>query len=232
MVFLNLFLKKSGVSLFVVTTACVLEPANVYLDSMDFTSAELFLIEKDPKLGAVIQAHGHLDMRPERAEFESLVRSIIGQQISVKAASSIYQRLVTATKLEPNVIASLNEAQIKEIGLSQSKARYLTDLAEHFVRDASVFNHLAELVDADVITELTRIKGIGIWTAQMFLMFTLRRPDVFAPDDHGLQNAVERIYEYSEKLKRAELEQIAENWSPYRTTASLHLWHSLKNEPV
>lgn len=204
----------------------------LYCNSMDFTSAELFLIEKEPKLGAVIRAHGHLDMRPQHSEFESLVRSIIGQQISVKAAASVYERFSTVTELEPNIITELGEEQIKEIGLSRPKARYLIDLAEHFVRDANVFNHLGSLSDEEVIAELTRVKGIGVWTAQMFLMFTLRRPDVFAPDDRGLQNAIEKIFGYSEKLRRAELEQIAESWAPYRTTASLHLWHSLKNEPI
>ncbi len=204
----------------------------LYCNSMDFTSAELFLIEKEPKLGAVIRAHGHLDMRPQHSEFESLVRSIIGQQISVKAAASVYERFSTVTELEPNIITELGEEQIKEIGLSRPKARYLKDLAEHFVRDPSVFKHLGNLSDEEVIAELTQVKGIGVWTAQMFLMFTLRRPDVFAPDDRGLQIAIEKIFRYSEKLKRSQLEKIAEVWAPYRTTASLHLWQSLKNEPV
>ncbi len=204
----------------------------LYCNRMDFTTAELFLIKKEPKLGAVIQAHGHLDMRPQRSEFESLVRSIIGQQVSVKAAASVYERFSDVTKLEPNIITELGEDQIKEIGLSRPKARYLKDLAEHFVRDPSVFKHLGNLSDEEVIAELTQVKGIGVWTAQMFLMFTLRRPDVFAPDDRGLQIAIEKIFRYSEKLKRSQLEKIAEVWAPYRTTASLHLWQSLKNEPV
>lgn len=199
---------------------------------MKFTTAELFLIEKDSKLGAVIQTNGHLDLRPQRSEFESLVRSIIGQQISVKAASSIYERFSAVTKLEPSSIAELSEEQIKEVGLSRPKARYLIDLAEHFVKDPEVFNHLESLSDEDVITELTKVKGIGVWTAQMFLMFTLRRPDVFAPADRGLQVSIQNIFSTADSLKPVEYEKIAQAWAPYRSTASLHLWHSLKNEPV
>ena len=199
---------------------------------MDYTPAVLFLIEKDSRLGAVIQANGHLDLRPRRSEFESLVRSIIGQQISVKAASSIYERFEAVTELKPAAVAILDEEQIKEIGLSRSKAGYLADLAKHFVSDPAVFNHLNKLSDEDVIEELTKVKGIGVWTAQMFLMFTLRRPDVFAPADRGLQVAIQNIFGIADSLKPVEYEKIAQTWAPYRSTASLHLWHSLKNEPV
>lgn len=94
-----------------------------------------------------------------------------------------------------------------------------------------VFNHLDTLSDDEVITELTKIKGIGVWTAQMFLMFTLVRPDIFAPDDRGLQLAVQRLYALPDVPPRSELEQIATKWAPYRTIASWHLWHSLNNSP-
>jgi len=115
--------------------------------------------------------------------------------------------------------------------LSGQKYKYIHDLAEHFVRDSMVFDHLDTLSDDDVIAELTKVKGIGVWTAQMFLMFTLVRPDVFAPDDRGLQLAIQKLYALPDVPPRSELETIAEAWAPYRTVASWHLWHSLDNEP-
>src|SRR5262249_51818122 len=121
--------------------------------------------------------------------------------------------------------------QLRALGLSRSKGSYIHDLAEHFVRDAAVFDHLDRLPDADVIAELTRVKGIGIWTAQMFLMFTLGRLDVFAPDDVGLQRAIVQLYDLPAVPPRAELEALADRWRPYRTVACWHLWQSLDNEP-
>lgn len=185
----------------------------------------------DPVMKKLISEHGRIAFRPERDYFEALSNSIISQQISVKAAASIFGRFREITKLQPTITFDLDEKQIKEIGLSGQKAKYLKDLAEHFVDDSAVFNHLDSLNDDEVIAELTKVKGIGVWTAQMFLMFTLHRPDIFAPDDRGLQLAIEK--HYGQKLGRAELEKFAEKmWAPYRTSASLHLWRSLDNEPV
>src|SRR5690606_33672396 len=118
----------------------------------------------------------------------------ISQQISVKAAASIFERFVESTGLLPERALDITAEQIKFIGLSVQKARYLSDLALHFANNSQVFNHLEELDDEAVISELTKVKGIGAWTAQMFLMFTLQRPDVFAPGDRGLQLAIENIY--------------------------------------
>lgn len=124
---------------------------------------------------------------------------------------------------------ALSDDQARLIGLSGRKLSYLKDLAEHFVNDSAVFNHLDGLSDDDVISELTQVKGIGVWTAQMFLIFTLHRPDVFAPDDRGLQLAIEK--HYGIPASRNRLAQLAESWAPYRSTASLHLWKSLDNTP-
>jgi DNA-3-methyladenine glycosylase II len=194
--------------------------------------AERALIQLDPQLGSVIQAHGSITRQPRTDYFASLVRAIVGQQLSVKAAATIFERFVAATHLDPHTVTQLTEEQRKAIGLSRSKARYIQDLAAHFVQDAAVFNHLDSLSDDNVIGELTAITGIGVWTAQMFLMFTLIRPDVFAPDDVGLQQAVKRLYGWGEVPPRSTLEAFAERWKPYRTTASWHLWHSLDNAPV
>lgn len=195
------------------------------------TDAERVLGKRDPVLAQVIARHAPLALRPERDYFEALSSSIISQQISVKAAASIFGRFKGVTKLQPEIVANLSNEQVKTIGLSGQKTKYLRDLAEHFVRDSAVFNHLDSLSDDEVIAELTRVKGIGVWTAQMFLLFTLHRPDVFAPDDRGLQLAIEKLYGLS--AGRAELEKFAEEkWAPYRSTASLYLWRSLDNEPV
>ena len=155
---------------------------------MQYSKAEKHLISIDPVLGQLIKKHRPLVDRPQRSDyFASLTRSIIGQQISVKSASRIFERFGKITKLDPSKVASMNDDQVSLIGLSGPKRRYLQDLAEHFVKDSEVFNHLAKLSNDEVIDELTRVKGIGVWTAQMFLIFTLARQDVFAADDRGLQ---------------------------------------------
>lgn len=199
---------------------------------MDLSSEELALASLDPVLGAMIKANGPISRESREGYFASLARSIIGQQISVKAAAKIMERFEATTNMDPERTAELSEEDSKLIGLSGQKYKYVRDLADHFVRDSMVFNHLDTLSDDDVITELTKVKGIGVWTAQMFLMFTLGRTDIFAPDDRGLQLAVKKLYSLADVPSRAELEDIAAQWSPYRTIASWHLWHSLDNEPV
>lgn len=198
---------------------------------MALSSAEIALSRLDPTLGKIIDANGHIDLAVERDYFEALASSIVSQQISVKAAAKIFGRFRDATNLKPERILELTDIEVKAIGLSGQKSRYLHDLAEHFVEDSAVFSHLGTLNDDEVITELTSIKGIGVWTAQMFLIFTLHRPDVFAPDDRGLQLAIQKIYDVS-IVKHAELESFAEKWAPYRSAACLHLWRSLDNTPA
>ncbi len=200
-----------------------------YTKGMKLTAAERTLQTLDPILGTLITQHGTLPLRPTRGYFEDLARSIVSQQISVKAAAKIFERFTRATDLQPEKVLELTDTDIKTIGLSDQKSRYLHDLAQHFVDDQAVLDHLETLSDDDVIGELTRVKGIGTWTAQMFLIFTLHRPDIFAPDDRGLQLAVEKLYEHT--FTHDELAQFAERWAPYRSTACLHLWHSLDNKP-
>lgn len=202
-----------------------------HTEVMKLTEAEQTLSSQDPAMAGLIAANGTIKPRPERDYFEALASSIISQQISVKAAANIFGRFRDVTDLKPAKAVKLTDVQVKQIGLSGQKARYIHDLAEHFVRDSAVFNHLDSLSDDEVISELTAVKGIGVWTAQMFLIFTLRRPDVFAPDDRGLQIAIQTQYKLKELPGRAQLEKFAEKWAPYRTTASLHLWQSLDNAP-
>jgi DNA-3-methyladenine glycosylase II len=141
-------------------------------------------------------------------------------------------RFREVTSLRPDAAADLTDDQVKYIGLSGQKARYLRDLAEHFVQDAAIFDHLESLSDDEVAAELTKVKGIGVWTAQMFLMFTLARPDVFAPDDLGLQNAIMKVYDLPERPTRAAAIERSELWRPYRTIACYHLWRTLDGAPT
>lgn len=194
--------------------------------------AELFLRDRDPVLGTLFDTYT-IRLRPRRDDyFASLCRSIIGQQVSVAAAAAIAARFETVTKLDPEAVANLGDDDIKTIGLSRQKAGYLRDLGAHFAADPALYDHLELLDDEAVIEELVRVKGIGVWTAQMFLMFTLTRPDVFAPDDVGLQNGMMKLYGWDSLPKKKELAAIAEQWSPYRSVASLLLWESLDNAPA
>jgi len=193
--------------------------------------AEKILVRQDPKLGALIELQKPLVHKPRTNYFYSLTRSIVGQQVSVAAATTIFARLEKATGINPAKIAELSEEQIKAIGLSRQKAGYIKDLAQHFVDNPQVYNHLGQLSDEEVIKDLTEVKGIGVWTAQMFLMFTLVRLDVFAPDDIGLQRAMKQLYGWKAVPSREKLEKNAVQWQPYRTVACWHLWQSLHNEP-
>jgi DNA-3-methyladenine glycosylase II len=200
-------------------------------DPAQISAAELALQKLDPKLAVLISAQAPLNRMRAGTYFGNLVRSIVSQQISVAAAASILARIKAATDLEPARVIALTLDELRALGLSRGKAGYIHDLAEHFVQDAAVFDHLDALPDDQVITELVGVKGIGVWTAQMFLMFTLGRLDVFAPDDVGLQRAIVRLYGMAAVPPRADLEKLAETWRPYRTVASWHLWESLKNTP-
>ena len=198
----------------------------------EIAKAEKELQGLDSKLGTLIELQKPLLHKPRTNYFFSLCRSIIGQQVSVAAAATIFGRLEAATDIDPTKIAKLSESAIKAIGLSRQKAGYIKDLAQHFVDDPQVYNHLGQLPDEEVIADLTAVKGIGVWTAQMFLMFTLVRLDVFAPDDIGLQRAMKQLYGWKIVPSKEKLERTAERWRPYRTVACWHLWHSLDNEPA
>ncbi len=194
--------------------------------------AEIKLSELDPQLGVLIGAQSPITLRPQGGDFFSLCRSIIAQQVSVASASAIFGRLEASTELAPAAVAGLTDEATRTIGLSRQKTAYIRDLARHFLENPGIYTHLNRNSDEDVIAELTIIKGIGVWTAQMFLMFTLRRPDVFAPDDIGLQRAMKQLYGWDSVPNTRVLAATAERWRPYRTVASLHLWASIENAPA
>lgn len=204
--------------------------------------ADTHLARADPVLAGLIADHGGplpdgRDARGRPAElYGALVRSIAGQQLSVKAARAIYLRLEarfggrTPTPLE--ILADDPEQLRAAAGFSRAKVSYLRSLAEHVERGELELERLAELDDDTVIAELTAVKGIGEWTAHMFLMFTLHRPDVLPVGDLGVRNAVMRAYGLERPPTPKELSALAEPWRPHRTRACLYLWRSLDNEPV
>ncbi|HET8567801.1 MAG TPA: DNA-3-methyladenine glycosylase [Candidatus Limnocylindria bacterium] len=188
---------------------------------------------------ALIDRHGALDVsrwtrgRP-RDPFGSLLRSIVGQQLSVAAARSIFARLVEAnggTSPTPEELLRLRAGTLRRAGLSAAKVEYVRDLARHVLRGDLELRALRRLDDEEAIERITAVKGLGRWTAEMFLMFHLRRPDVFPVGDLGVRRAIERAYG-REMPTPQELRAIAERWRPYRTLASLYLWESLTGPPL
>lgn len=194
----------------------------------------------DPVIGALVEAHGPLDEderrrgRPADA-YGALLRSIVGQQLSTKAARTIYERLCAlygGATPSPEQLVATDPDELRGVGLSRAKASYLRSLAEHVIAGELELDYLAELPDEEVSEQLTAVKGLGQWTADMFLIFHLRRPDVLPVGDLGIRRGAQVAYGLDELPKPAELEQIAEPWRPHRSLACLYLWRSLDNEPV
>jgi len=174
--------------------------------------------------------------RRERGDhYAALVRSIVGQQLSVRAARAIYGRLLEQFGGAPPTPEQLLERDPDElrvaVGLSRAKTVFLRSLAEHTVSGSLELDRVATLPDEEIVAELTAVKGIGEWSAHMFLIFQLERPDVLAVGDLGIRRAVERAYRLRDLPSAAELTERAEPWRPYRTHACLLLWHSLDNAP-
>lgn len=205
---------------------------------MAFESTEVrkglrVLCKNDPVLAGVVRSVGPFTLKPDPGGYEILVRSILSQQISVAAARTIrgrLQALLPAGKLTAKNIDALSDHELQSVGVSRQKQTYLRHLTSCTLDGTINFRRIAKASDEDAVTELLEVKGIGHWTAQMFLMFSLGRIDVFAPDDLGLRNAIQKLYELPEKPSRSELEQHADKWRPYRTIASWYLWRSLEQK--
>jgi DNA-3-methyladenine glycosylase II len=196
----------------------------------------------DPVLGALLDAHGEppLERDPARPppgeHYAALVRSIVGQQLSVIAARSIYRRLVEHFGGRPPTPAEVLAADPDEMrqaaGLSRAKTTYLRSLAGHVSAGELELERLDDLPDDEVLAELVAVKGIGEWSAHVFLMFQLERPDVLAVGDLGVRRAVERAYGLAALPTAAELTELAEPWRPWRSIACRILWRSLDNAPL
>jgi DNA-3-methyladenine glycosylase II len=191
------------------------------------------LKQADPVMAAIIDRVGPYAVRYNQPTFHTLVRSITYQQLSGKAAATIFGRLATAAKVDPltpEAILKLRPARMRALGLSGQKMEYIRTLAR-MTRDGEVsFEGLADIEDAAVIEHLTRVKGVGVWTVQMFLMFALKRPNVLPTGDLGIRAAMKKAYALPELPKPAEMEKLAAGWHPYCTIASWYLWRSLEGE--
>jgi DNA-3-methyladenine glycosylase II len=193
-------------------------------------SAIKHLKKSDPVIAGIIQRVGPYAIQYREPSFESLVRSIVYQQLSGRVASVIFARLHAAAgeeQLTPAGIMRLRPEKMRKLGLSAQKTLYIRELAKHTKRGSIVFENLPDSDDAVVIEHLTRVKGIGVWTAQMFLMFTLRRPDVLPVADLGIRTAMKQAYGLNDLPKPDEMERIATAWKPYSSIACWYLWRSL-----
>jgi len=199
-----------------------------------WTRAKRALARRDALLAQIIRAHPRIALRCRGEPFQTLARSIVGQQISVKAATSVWNRLAAAAPgVTPQTVLGLRRRALRGVGLSARKAEYLQDLARHFVNETIQVGRWPDLDDEAVIADLVEVRGIGRWTAEMFLVFNLLRPDVLPVGDLGLQRAVARHYlGHDGCAKAAEIQAIAENWRPWRSVATWYLWRSLEPVPV
>jgi DNA-3-methyladenine glycosylase II len=196
--------------------------------------AILHLKRSDPVLKALIQRVGPYGQVMAPADFSALARSIVYQQLSGKAASTIFGRLEAAVngRVTPRAVLKLDEARMRSLGLSKQKTAYLRDLAERTRSGDLDFKALPGLSDSDVIEKLTQVKGVGVWTAQMFLIFALGRPDVLPTADLGIRAAIKKQYGLPGLPKPAEMETIAAAWRPHCSVACWYLWRSLDNRPA
>jgi DNA-3-methyladenine glycosylase II len=184
----------------------------------------------DPVLAQIIEEVGPCKIQYAEADFETLVRSIVFQQLSGKAARTIFARLKGAlgdgSRMAAREVKSLTPEQMQGIGLSRQKAKYLHDLAEKTESGLIEFSRLATLSDAEVIQHLTTVKGIGVWTAHMFLLFALRRPDILAAGDLGIRSAIRRAYRLRKLPSPARVEKLGAKWRPYCSVACWYLWRT------
>jgi DNA-3-methyladenine glycosylase II len=199
-----------------------------------YPAARRHLVRHDPVLKGVIATVGDCTLQPGGDPFSLLARAIVAQQISTKAATAISGRLLKAIgprKLTAAKILAAPDELLRGVGLSANKLRALRDLAEKAQSKSVPLAKLHELQDEEVVEKLVPVYGIGRWTAQMFLIFGLGRPDVLPVDDYGLRAAVQRHYTLAELPKRDALTELAERWRPYRSVATWYMWRSLGGVP-
>ncbi len=171
---------------------------------------------------------GPCTIQYSKPDFETLVRSIVYQQLNGRAAASIYQKFrKTAGRITPRSILALEEGLMRASGLSGQKSKYILDLAEKTHSRVVRFRQIDTLTDPEVISHLTQVKGVGVWTAQMFLIFALQRPDILPTGDLGIRMAMKKAYQLTELPQPSEMEEIAAPWRPWSSIASWYLWRSL-----
>jgi len=192
--------------------------------------ATAHLKKADPVLGSIIERAGPFRIQYRDPDFSSLARAIVFQQLNGKAAGTIFERFLALTggRLTPQAVLRIPPAKLRKAGLSAQKASYLRDLARQTAGGAIRFDRLASMPDEEVIQILTQVKGVGVWTAHMFLIFGLRRPDVLASGDYGVRAAVKKAYALEELPAPAEVERMGARWRPWASVACWYLWRSLE----
>jgi len=191
------------------------------------------LMKKDRVMKRLIPQLGDGCLQSRGDAFATLARSVVGQQISVKAAQTVWDRFAAlSAQMTPTHVLKLKIDDMRAAGLSARKVEYLVDLALHFERGALHVDHWPLMDDDAIIAELVAIRGIGRWTAEMFLIFHLMRPDVVPLDDVGLINGIRKCYFSGEEVSRSDVREVAQAWAPYRTVATWYIWRSLDPLPV
>ncbi len=195
--------------------------------------AKRALARRDPVMAKIIRRHPRVHLEPRGDAFHTLARAIVGQQISVKAAQSVWNKFAFVVgDVNPQNVLIKKRPQLRACGLSDRKTEYIADLAQHFA-DGAVHEHRwPEMSDEDVIADLVQVRGIGRWTAEMFLMFNLLRPDVFPLDDLGLQKGLRLAYHSGRKVSFKTMKRRGESLRPWRSVATWYLWRSLDPVPV
>jgi DNA-3-methyladenine glycosylase II len=195
--------------------------------------AKRALARRDPVMAAIMRGHPRIYMTRRGEAFMTLARAIVGQQISVKAAQSVWNRvLACAPEMTPAGVLSRKPRELRACGLSDRKTEYIVDLALRFDRGLVHPRRWPQMSDEEVIADLVQVRGIGRWTAEMFLMFNLLRPDVYPLDDLGLQAALRRHYFNGRKVSPARMRRQGALWAPWRSVATWYLWRSLDPVPV
>ena len=195
--------------------------------------AKKALSAKDKKLSKIIESYPSDFLFSKSDPFFTLARSIVGQQISVKAAQSVWDRLeIKIKKIKPEIILKTHSSTLKSVGLSRQKVKYLKNLAEAFIEKKIKINLWDKMNDEDIVQDLIQIKGIGRWTAEMFLIFNLCRADIFPLDDIGMIKGLCKLYKISYPAERERIIKIGDRWKPYRSVATWYLWRSLDPIPV
>ncbi len=195
--------------------------------------AKKVLISKDKKLGKIISNYPKDFLFSKSDPFYTLARSIVGQQISVKAAQAAWDKLENKVKrIEPNYISKMHFMSLKSCGLSRQKINYLKSLSSAFIQNKISPEKWKKYSDEDIINELVLIRGIGRWTAEMYLIFNLCRPDIFPVDDIGLLRGICKCYNLNYPIKKEAAIKMSEKWKPYRSVATWYFWRSLDPIPV
>jgi DNA-3-methyladenine glycosylase II len=195
--------------------------------------AKRALARTDPALRGIMRAHPRVFMARRGEPFMTLARAIVGQQISVKAAQSVWNRVAACVpEMTPAGVLARRPRELRACGLSDRKTEYIVDLAARFDRGLVHPHRWPQMTDEEVVADLVQVRGIGRWTAEMFLMFNLLRPDVFPLDDLGLRSALRRHYFRGRKVSPARMRRLGAQWAPWRSVATWYLWRSLDPVPV